>query len=273
MKVIKGHSTFQTPAFSTQTPAQHILAFSPSQLTVYSRYANELRIEHLNDNPESITQDKASAILWAITANAAKPPKGIYFGTKATLVPSAYFSEKNSNELIRGAFDVLPHETLLHHSIDDGLVQLFAMPTWIIELVEKTQGPCTWVHSAGIMLPRYQHEAKNHAHDTVFLYVVDGIASFSLYSNKQLQKQHLQSFSHPNDLLYTLLHLNAHLSNPQEPRALYIHGEWHGLEEFMQLLNEKKWPLNTFHSEASLIPELPNTAFVPLNQVYSTCAL
>lgn len=274
MKVLKGHTTFQTPAFNSQTPAQHILAFSPSQATVYSRYANEVRIETLNDSPETLLRDKASSIVSTITPNSLQPSKGLYFGTKATLVPSSYFSNNNSKELIAGVFDVLPHETLLSYAIEPNLVQLFAVPTWILGLTENKLGRCTWAHSAGVMLPSYQHEATQHAHDTVFLYIVDGIAAFTLYSNNQLQKQHLQTFSHPNDLLYTLLHLNAHLSNPQEPRALFIHGEWDGLPDFMSMLQSKNWPVNPFkHPNASLFPSLPNTAFVPLHQVYSLCAL
>lgn len=272
MKVLQAHSTFHTPAYNAQTPARHILAFSPTQFTVYSRYAQEINIQNHIISPEQLLHDAVQPILSSITPHASLEPRVLYFGSKAVLIPESYYSENNTNDLIHGAFDVLPHETLLTQRIAPNLLQLFAIPTQIYRNTEKALGACTWAHSAGVLIPAYQHEAKQHAHDTVFLYLGHGMAAFTLFNQQQLQQQHLQPFTHPNDLLYTLLHLNAHLSNPQEPRALFVHGEWDGLSDFMHMLQTKNWPVKPFtHPDASLLPSLPNTAFLPLHQVYSTC--
>jgi hypothetical protein len=255
-------NTLQTPGFSPHKDAQRLVACSATQTSIYTRYNNEWQC---TNTAEPLSPALASTLLNML--------HGLYTSKQAVLVPKALFNESDAYTFANCSFDILPGDTLVSHIIDDQFVQLFTMPKAIQSTMAEAGINIEWAHPAGIMLPAYQKEAEKYKQYCLFVYLQEGIVTFTLFHQGHLQSQHIQPFEHLNDILFTLLQLNAKYPNPQEPIPLCWHGEYLLIHEWEKVLTEKNWPAKPFvHLNSVQIPELP-TAYFPQHQFISSCAL
>lgn len=266
MNALNRPITHQTPGFSPHKEAQRIVACSATHTSVYTRYNNEWQCIN---TPEPLSAELAKNLLNHAPTNI----KGLYTAKHAVLLPKALYHESEANTIANLSFDILPGYTLLAHTINDHFVQLFSMPLALQTTFAEAGFDVQWAHPAGIMLPAYQLEAEKYTQHCLFVYIQNGIVAFTLFHQGALQSQHIQTFEHINDILFTLLQLNASLPNPQEPLPLCWHGEWLSINEWEQLLTEKNWPAKPFvHPDNALMPTL-QTAYYPQHQFVASCAL
>lgn len=266
MNALNRTITHQTPGFSPHKEAQRIVACSATHTSVYTRHRNEWQCIN---TPEPLNPELAKNLLNHTNNNII----GLYTAKQSILVPKLLYDASEADTLANSSFDILPAYTLVAHTINNHFVQLFTMPLAIQNIMNEAGINVQWVNPAGVMLPAYQPEAEKYPHHCLFVYIQSGIVAFTLFHQGALQSQHIQTFEHLNDILFTLLHLNASLPNPQEPIPLYWHGEWLLINEWEQVLKEKNWPAKPFmHSDNAIIPELP-TAYYPQHQIVASCEL
>lgn len=266
MNALNRPITHQTPGFSPHKEAQRIVACSATHTSVYTRHHNEWQCIN---TPEPLSSELAKNLL----NHSNTPTTGLYSAKEAVLVPKLLYDASEANTIANTSFDILPGYTLVAHAINDHFVQLFSMPIAIQNTMTEAGINLQWAHPAGVMLPAYQQEAKKYAQHSLFVYIQNDIVAFTLFHQGALQSQHIQTFEHLNDLLFTLLQLNASLPNPQEPIPLCWHGEWLLINEWEKVLTEKNWPATPFvHADNAPIAEL-HTAYYPQHQIVASCAL
>jgi hypothetical protein len=259
-------NTLQTPGFSPNKEAQRLLACSATHTSVYTRYNNEWQCTY---TAETLNPALATTLL----NHTHSMRHGLYTSKQAVLVPKAFFNEADAHTIANCSFDILPGDVLVAHTINDQFVQLFTMPKAIQLTMADAGINIEWAHPAGIMLPAYQKEAAKHKQHSLFVYLQEGIVTFTLFLQGHLQSQHIQPFEHINDIFFTLLQLNAKLPNPQEPIPLSWHGEWIAINEWEQLITEKNWPAQAFVPPDNVLNTERKTAYYPLHQLVASCGL